>query len=113
LGQSEGRGTGRESVRVDEQAIEGSGPKRRPVGRQGCKGETTTCWSKEGEPWNGCDLTAVFQEAVSFFKPEQKGFQDLLKISPSSLFMLCGCISHYYCIERLHICQKINKVSLQ
>jgi len=82
-----------ESVRVEEQAIEGGGLKWRPVGGQGCKGEMTPCQSEEGEPWNVCDLTVVFQEAVSFFKPEQKVFQDLLKISLSSLFMLCGCIS--------------------
>jgi len=60
----EGRGTGREHVRVEEQAIEGSSPKWRPVGSQGCKGEMAPCQSEEGEPWNGCDLTVMFQEAV-------------------------------------------------
>jgi len=63
-----------ESFQVEEQAIEGSGPKWRPVGGQGCKGEMPPCQSEEGEPWNVCDFTVVFQEAVFFFKPEQKGF---------------------------------------
>jgi hypothetical protein len=43
-----------------------NGPKWRPVVRQGCKGETALCRSKEGKPWDGSDLTIVFQEAVSF-----------------------------------------------
>ena len=40
-----------------------------------------------GEPWDGGDQTVMFQVAVS------RGFQDLLKVRSSSLFMLCGCIS--------------------
>jgi hypothetical protein len=66
LGQMEGRGTGREDVRVEEQAIEDNGPKWKPVERRGCKGEAVLCWSEEGEPWDGCDLTVVLQEAVFF-----------------------------------------------
>lgn len=50
----------------------------------------TLCWSEVEEPWGGSDLTIVFQEAVSF----GRGVQDLFKISPSFLFMLCGCISY-------------------
>jgi hypothetical protein len=65
---------GRKHIQVEEQAIEGSGSKWRSLGRQGCKGETASYQSEEGEPWNGCDLSVVFQGAVSFFKPEQKGF---------------------------------------
>jgi len=46
--------------------VEGSGPKWKPVVRQGCKGEMTSFWSKEEEQWDGSDLTVVFHEAVSF-----------------------------------------------
>jgi len=48
-------------VQVEEQAMEASGPKWRPIVRRGCKGETALCWSKEDEPWDGSDLTVVFQ----------------------------------------------------
>ena len=41
LGQSEGRVTGRGRVQIEEQTVEGNGPKWWPVVRQGCKGETT------------------------------------------------------------------------
>ena len=57
---------GRGHVYVEEQDMEGNGPKWRSVVRQGCKGEIVPCRSEEGEPWDGCDLTIVFQEAVSF-----------------------------------------------
>jgi hypothetical protein len=33
--------------------------------RQICKEETVWCQSEEEEPWDGSDLTVVFQEAVS------------------------------------------------
>ena len=46
--------------------MEGNGPKCRPGVRQGCKGETAQRRSEEEEPWDGNDLTAVFQEVVSF-----------------------------------------------
>jgi hypothetical protein len=35
-------------------------------GRQICKEETVWCQSEEEEPWDGSDLTVVFQEAVSY-----------------------------------------------
>jgi len=46
--------------------VEGKGPKRKAVVRQGCKEETALRQSEEEEPWDGSDLTTVFQEAVSF-----------------------------------------------
>jgi len=59
-------GRRRRRVRVEEQAVKGSGPKWKPVIRQVRTGETTPCRSKEEEPWNVSDLTIVFQVAVSF-----------------------------------------------
>ena len=52
-------------VRVEEQAVEGSGSKWRPIVRWGYKGEMASCQSEEGEPWDGSDLIIVFQETVS------------------------------------------------
>jgi len=45
--------------------LEGNGPKWRPAVRQGYKGETARCQSEEEEPWDGSDLTVLFQEVVS------------------------------------------------
>ena len=58
--------TGRRRVGIREQTVEGKGPKRKAVVRQGCKEETALRQSEEEEPWDGSDLTTVFQEAVSF-----------------------------------------------
>jgi hypothetical protein len=59
-----------------------------------CKGDTALFWNEEGEPWDGRDQTIVFQLAVSSpLSLCRRGFQDLLKVRPSSLLMLCGCIS--------------------
>jgi hypothetical protein len=38
----------------------------RPVVRQVCDREMALCQEEEEEPWDGSDLTTVFQEAVSF-----------------------------------------------
>jgi hypothetical protein len=57
---------GRGHVQVEEQAVEGNGPKWKLVVRQGCKGETTPYQSKEEDLWDGSDITIVFQEAASF-----------------------------------------------
>jgi len=54
------------SVQVEEQDVEDNGPWWRPVVRQGCKGKTVLCKSKEEQPWNGSDLSIWFQEVVSF-----------------------------------------------
>ena len=51
MAQSEGGGTGRGHVLVEKQAVEGNGPKWRPVVRQSCKGETAPCWNEEEESW--------------------------------------------------------------
>jgi hypothetical protein len=59
-----GRGRGR--VQVEEQALECNSPKWRPAVRQGYGGETVLCQSKEEKPWDGSDLTILFQEVVSF-----------------------------------------------
>jgi len=45
----EGEGMERGHVKVEEQAVEGNGPKWKLVVRQECKGETTPYWSKEEE----------------------------------------------------------------
>ena len=66
LDQSEGV-TGRERVRVDEQAVEGKGYQWRPVVRQGCMGETDPCRGEEEDSWDGSDLAIVFQGAISYF----------------------------------------------
>jgi hypothetical protein len=66
LNQSEGRGSGRERVRVEDQGLEGKGPKCSPVVRQEFKVETAHFRSEEGERWDGSDVTTVFQEAASF-----------------------------------------------
>jgi len=44
-----------------------------------------------GEPWDGRGQTIVF--LVASLSLCRRGFQDLLKVRPSSLLMLCGCIS--------------------
>jgi len=56
---------GRGHLQVEEQAVEGNGPKWKLVVRQGCNGEMTPYRSKE-EQWDGSDLTVLFQESVSF-----------------------------------------------
>jgi hypothetical protein len=66
LDQSEGGVTGREGVRVDEQAVEGKGSQWRPVVRQGCMGVTDPCRSEEEDSWDGSDLAIVFRKAVSY-----------------------------------------------
>ena len=49
------------------------------------EGETVLCRSEEGKPRDGgCLLSLSVCRRV---------LQDLLKVRPSSLFMLCGCIS--------------------
>jgi hypothetical protein len=48
---------------------------------------------EEGEPWMvdiNCCLLGGCLLSVSLCR---RGFQDLLKVRPSSLLMLCGCIS--------------------
>jgi hypothetical protein len=62
-------GTERGLVRVEEQALEGNGPKWRPAVRQRYKGETAPYRSQEEEPWDGSDLTVLLQEVSPFFKP--------------------------------------------
>ena len=51
-------------VQVEEQAVEGNGPKGGPVVRQGCMGEMTPCQSKEEEPQDVSNLTTVFQDCL-------------------------------------------------
>jgi len=67
--------------------VENKDPKRRPVV---CEGETALCRSEEGELWDGSYQLICFKRLSPFFKRMQKGFQDLLKIRPSSLLMSCG-----------------------
>jgi hypothetical protein len=70
LRQLEGR---RRRFRVEEQAVEGSGPKCRPVVRQVRTGEAAPCGSEEDEPWNVSDLLCC-RWLSPFFKQVQKGF---------------------------------------
>ena len=58
-----------------------------------CEGETAPCQCEEGEPQDGSDQTYVAVGCLLSLIMCRRGFQDLLKVSPSSLFMLCGCIS--------------------
>jgi len=67
--------------------VENNDPKWRPVV---CEGEMDPCRSEEGEFWNGSDQLLCFRRLSPFFKRMQKGFHDLLKVRPSSLFMSCG-----------------------
>ena len=70
LRQLEGR---RRCVQVQEQAVEGSGPKWRPAVRQELAGGTAPCGSEEEEPWNVSDLLCC-RWLSPFFKQVQKGF---------------------------------------
>ena len=54
LDQSEGEGTGRGHVQVEEQAVEGNGPKWRPVVRQEYVGETALYRSEDLESLIRC-----------------------------------------------------------
>jgi hypothetical protein len=54
--------------------VEGKGHKWKPVVRQSCKDETVPCRREEEDPWDGSYQTNMIEEAVSFFKPVQKGF---------------------------------------
>ena len=67
--------------------MEGNSPKCKPVVRQECKGETATCESEEQEPWDGSDLTILFQEAASY-KSNQK-FVFLISNFRHVLNLLC------------------------
>ena len=60
------RSDGEGRVRIEEQAVDGSGPKWKPVVRQRCKRERSLCRFEVEEPCDGSDLTVVFQEAVTF-----------------------------------------------
>jgi hypothetical protein len=51
---------------VEEQAVEGFGPKWRPIVRQVRTGETAPCRSEEEEQWDVINLIIVFQVVVSF-----------------------------------------------
>ena len=51
---------------MEEQAVEGSGPKWGPVVRQVLKAQTAACRSEEEDTWNVSDLNIVFLVAVSF-----------------------------------------------
>jgi len=53
-----------------------------------------TCRSEEGEPFDGGGQLLCFRRLSPFFKHVQMGFQDLLKVRPSSLFVLCRLISN-------------------
>jgi len=53
-------------VQVEEQAVEGNGPKWMPIVRKVCNGEMAPCQSEKKEPWNDSDPIIVLQEAVSF-----------------------------------------------
>ena len=93
LGQSEGGVTRRGRVRIEEQAVKGNGPKWRSLIRQGCKGKKAPCRSEDEEPWDGSALSCFRRLSLFSLSLCRRAFQDLLKINPSSLFMLCGCIS--------------------
>ena len=61
-------------MRVEEQAVGGSGRKWRPVVRPVRTAETAPCRNEEEEPWNISDLSSVFQVLPPFFKQVQEEF---------------------------------------
>ena len=76
-------------VRVEKQAVEGKDPKWRPELVR--EEEMVLCQSEKGD---GRDQTTVFQvTCLLSLSVCRRGFQDLLKVRPSSLFTLCWCIS--------------------
>ena len=83
----DGEGGG-EYVWVEEQAVEGSGSKWRPVVRW-YKGEMAVCQSEEGEPWDGIHLTIVFQEAVSFLWDYAEGVSKICLRSVHLPYLCC------------------------
>ena len=56
-------------------------------------GEMAPYQSEQEDPWDGSNLNYCVSGLSPSLSLCRRGFQDLLKISPSSLFMLCGCIS--------------------
>ena len=60
------RRDGKGCAQSEEQALVGNIPRWRSVVRLVCKGEMAPSRKEEEEPWDGSDLTIVFQEAVSF-----------------------------------------------
>jgi len=69
--------------------MEGNSPKWRPAVGQVYKGGTAPCQSEEEEPWDGSDLTILFQEvcllSLSLYR---RGLQDMLKIRKPLLHRL-------------------------
>ena len=72
-------------------------PSGSQVVSQVCNREAAPFQSKEEEPQDGSDLTIVSEGCRFSLILCRWGFQDLLKISLSCLFMLCGCISSSSC----------------
>ena len=70
----------------------GNGPKWEPVVRQGCKGETVPCQSKEEEPWDSSDLSISFQELVSFLGACAEGLSKMCLRSIHEMFIPWGTV---------------------
>ena len=56
-------------------------------------GEMAPCHSEEEEAWDGSNLNYCVSGLSPSLSRCRRGFQDLLKICPSSPFKLSGCIS--------------------
>jgi len=69
LSQLEGRGTGREHVRIEERAVEGKDPKWKPLVI--CEREMAR---HQSEPWDGNDQLVCFRRLSPVFKHVLKGF---------------------------------------
>jgi len=93
LTQSEGEVTGKGRVRVEKQVVEGKDPQVEASSTY--VREKRYCFRARKGSYGMVEIKLLFQMALSFLSActYRRGVQDLLKIRPSSLFMLCGCIS--------------------
>ena len=85
----------------------GQGPQVEPCSRQEFKIETVQFRIGEGDPWDSRDVKYYISGGCLIsLSLCRRGFQDLFKVSPSSLFMVCGCTSSPLGSpdESVHIC---------
>ena len=71
--------------RIEEQGVEGNGPKLRPVVKQGCWVEVAPGQTRKGSHRNSSDLTRVSGGCLLSLSMCRTGVQHFQKISPSSL----------------------------
>ena len=96
LSLSEGGGKGGGRVRVEEQPVEGKDPQVEACSHY--EGETTSCRSEEGEPWNGRDQILTFQEDVSFLQACTEGVSRIFSRSGHLLHSCCVSVFPVKCL---------------